>query len=328
MLTKAMHWRVLLWACAMVLFVPDIRAQPQTFYFESTDGYNVTITLEPVSINRQNGSCSNMHYDVGVNYSIVFGGSNPPASLTTLGGFIGCDTEAPDYSESGLSGSGTFYTRRATRSSPPNCNPTPQQMGCDFISIDVTARNLNESSNSDQQGSGSSLPVELMNLEAVAGETRVELQWQTAMESDNESFSIERSPNGSLWKEIGTVRGAGNSRRVLDYSFADLSPLEGISYYRLKQTDFGGQFAYSGIITVRRGPVRPSVKVYPNPVQDILTIEGGDSFRLVDLYGRDYTTQTYTGKTGEAITRLDMSGLPAGIYLLQSGNYSEKIFKQ
>jgi hypothetical protein len=49
---------------------------------------------------------------------------------------------------------------------------------------------------------------------------------------------------------IGIVDGAGNSSASLNYFFPDYYPVHGVSYYRLKQTDFDGEFSYSPVVTV------------------------------------------------------------------------------
>jgi len=80
---------------------------------------------------------------------------------------------------------------------------------------------------------------------------KVDVQWSTAAERNNHYFNIERSSNGSRFEVIGEMRGAGNSSRELKYSFIDENPLNGISYYRIKQTDFDGQYSYSDVRRIK-----------------------------------------------------------------------------
>ena len=84
------------------------------------------------------------------------------------------------------------------------------------------------------------LPVEIINF---AGENSNEgnvLYWNTASERNSDYFTIERSTNGKIWSEIGTVKSAGNSEIELTYKFIDYDFSSKINYYRLKQTDFDG----------------------------------------------------------------------------------------
>lgn len=81
-------------------------------------------------------------------------------------------------------------------------------------------------------------PVELLDFGAVPGPGRVLLHWETAMESQNAGFSVERSRAGDLYTRIGWVPGVGEAHR---YRLADERPLAGTVYYRLVQHDIDGR---------------------------------------------------------------------------------------
>ena len=97
---------------------------------------------------------------------------------------------------------------------------------------------------------GNYLPIELMFFSAQVKANQVALHWATASEQDNESFTIERSADGFNWDIVTTLNGAGTSIHRIDYTARDQRPLSGLSYYRLKQTDFDGHFTYSNIVSV------------------------------------------------------------------------------
>ncbi|PKR80526.1 hypothetical protein CW751_09125 [Brumimicrobium salinarum] len=91
------------------------------------------------------------------------------------------------------------------------------------------------------------LPIELISFSAdeSAFKNQVDLNWSTASEKNNDFFTLEKSTNGKDWELLKTLNGAGNSTHTLKYRWTDQSPYSGISYYRLKQTDFDGKFSYS-----------------------------------------------------------------------------------
>lgn len=93
------------------------------------------------------------------------------------------------------------------------------------------------------------LPIELVFFNAICNEENVKLLWTTASETNNDFFSVERSSNAVDWENVLNVNGAGNSNQPLSYQAWDNEPLNVVSYYRLKQTDFDGSYAYSGIVT-------------------------------------------------------------------------------
>jgi hypothetical protein len=101
---------------------------------------------------------------------------------------------------------------------------------------------------------GIALPIELISFEAKMNTNKqVDIFWATASELNNDFFTIERSADGVNWEIVTTATGAGNSIYRIDYAAYDSRPLSGISYYRLKQTDFDGAFEYSNIVSVFNG---------------------------------------------------------------------------
>lgn len=111
---------------------------------------------------------------------------------------------------------------------------------------------------------GYGLPIELLNFEAILQNRAVDLNWQTASEHNNEFFTVERSANLFNFEPITYIGGAGNSTELLSYTTQDLNPLDGVSYYRLKQTDLDGTFEYSDIRVVILG-ADDKLLVFPNP---------------------------------------------------------------
>ena len=96
------------------------------------------------------------------------------------------------------------------------------------------------------QGGGTSLPIDLVsfNAEQLGGNAHpvVVIDWVVASQVNNDYFEIQRSVDVEQWHTIETVTGAGNSNTQMSYSIIDDNPLYGISYYRLKQTDYDGQY--------------------------------------------------------------------------------------
>ena len=98
----------------------------------------------------------------------------------------------------------------------------------------------------------SELPIELLYFRAkVVSNEHVRLEWETLSEFNNERFDIERSEDGNSWHIIGYVDGNGTTNESLKYSYDDRFPLNGISYYRFRQVDADGAWAYSNIVVVK-----------------------------------------------------------------------------
>ena len=61
-----------------------------------------------------------------------------------------------------------------------------------------------------------------------------------ASQINNDYFTIQRSENLEEWRTIGKIYGVGNTSTQMSYNWMDNSPVPGVSYYRLTQTDYDG----------------------------------------------------------------------------------------
>lgn len=113
------------------------------------------------------------------------------------------------------------------------------------------------------------LPVELSAFNAVKNGQSVELTWSTMSERNNSFFTIERSLDAVSWEIINIIAGQNESSSINNYTIYDSSPLSGISYYRLKQTDINEAYSYSQIVTI------------DNSIKEQKII------RMIDIYGRE-----------------------------------------
>jgi hypothetical protein len=167
------------------------------------------------------------------------------------------------------------------------------------------------------------LPVDLLAFNAQLNDDKVDLFWTTASEINNDYFTVERSKNGITFEKVVEVDGAGNSSSVLHYSTVDETPLEDISYYRLKQTDLNGQYKYSNIVSVNLHT--RNVNVFPVPFAHELTIEIKGSnkpirFEMLNALGVVVYKSSFIQKT-----TIKTSHIPAGVYMIKLQN--EDIFK-
>ena len=114
---------------------------------------------------------------------------------------------------------------------------------------------------------GGSLPIELIDFNAIMNEDRVEITWTTASEINNDYFIVERSEDALDWIEVIKISGAGHSVSIIDYFEIDKEPLSGLSYYRLTQVDFDGEQETFNIIPVENAIKGEGImNIYPNPV--------------------------------------------------------------
>ncbi len=174
------------------------------------------------------------------------------------------------------------------------------------------------------------LPVTLAYFKVKPEAGKVIVEWATAAEENNDFFTVERSTDGKSFQVVGSVRGAGNSKSKLTYSFTDVSPLAGKSYYRLKQTDYDGKFEYFKLEMVESKSVQNNSvagltvqKVGPNPFQydffvDFeLGADGPVEIRLMNMNGQIVLTEMMDGYAGNnRYAYNDSKGLLKGTYML------------
>lgn len=202
--------------------------------------------------------------------------------------------------------------------------------------LDANANDLTVTGQSTEYllgSSGNPLPVELLSFDCeLWNENQVKLSWQTAIEINNDFFTIERSADGSTWSEIKNIEGAGNSVDVLNYNTIDEKPLPGLSYYRLKQTDFDGTFSYSELRTVSiEGVENAEIFIYPNPTDGKLLIEGSaielESVKVYNHLGAEIKILNLENARTDNKLTLDLSQLPYGVYLVKTKSFTQKVLK-
>jgi hypothetical protein len=160
------------------------------------------------------------------------------------------------------------------------------------------------------------LPVELVQFSGKHVTAGNLLTWSTASELNNDYFILERSTNGVEFVGIARIEGMGTVSTTTDYSFLDTEAQPGISYYRLKQTDFDGTTITTPVIAVEWKLAHDAFQVYPNPAIDMITIALPDDMvpnsllRITDATGRIVLERSNL-KNGQVI---DCSELARGNY--------------
>ena len=207
----------------------------------------------------------------------------------------------------------------------PDNSVLPPNMSSGRTIADGFARR-NTISSFSQYGIGvtsTPLPITLIDFTAFRIDpTKVGLQWQTGMESNNKGFDIEkRLDRDTTFSVSGFVPSAapgGNSNIVLHYSYTDANNYKGITYYRLKQTDLDDRYTYTMIKAVSgSGATGVSVLLYPNPNQGQFTIRmdgatGNHEVRIIDGKGAIIRDMQLHDSTP-----LPVTGLPSGTYIVQ-----------
>ena len=168
------------------------------------------------------------------------------------------------------------------------------------------------------------LPVELVGFKGEYINNKVIITWETATETMNYGFDLERSVNSNSWIKIKFIPGNGNSNSPKYYDYIDTelhSP--GVFKYRLKQIDTDGSFEYSNEILINVNTPEHFLleQNYPNPFNPNTTIyysvpvKSFVKINIYDVLGNEVAT-LIDEENSEGIYEISFNarGFSSGIY--------------
>ena len=175
------------------------------------------------------------------------------------------------------------------------------------------------------------LPITLLRFNAVPGNKQVFISWATANEKNSDHFELERSQNGIDFTLLTKLNGAGNSNTLLNYSWIDTDPLNGNSYYRLKDVDIDGDFTFSEVKSVHFDAKQSTSSlsafmIYPNPsngnyinlkMNEELMHHNSEilSLELYDMHGQKvYSSYNQLKNSGSDLNLRFNNALQPGVY--------------
>lgn len=269
--------------------------------------YTVTFPSKPSGANVYNGVILPANYSY--TYLAVNTGTSNIAAVSSTSDFT--SLAAGSYQIYGA----VYYTGSA----PPNPATPASWVGSSLSSVLSSSTCQLFSSNNKSVTVTGVLPVDLLNLQATPLSSTVKLTWQTAYETNNKGFQVERrQETGDKWDVLGFVATKG---KAANYEFTDNAPLSN-NYYRLRQIDHDGTENLSKVVTASLNKSN-KLKAFPNPVSNVLNIESNQTgdFYILNLLGQ----QVLSGKVRQQI---DVSALPQGTYILKIGLEQVKFVKQ
>lgn len=185
-------------------------------------------------------------------------------------------------------------------------------------------------------GDDTPLPIELLDFSARQFDGQVALEWTTATELNNDHFVVERSRDGIHFEPLIRVEGAGTSFQTQEYFSADAAPYYGVSFYRLKQTDFDGSFVYTKMVAVEMLEKYVSaLRTFPNPAHSQVSVAftsataGTAAIQLLSSVGQLLQSKNISTTPGENTIPLELGSYSRGIYFIavstNTGVYKQKI---
>ena len=202
-----------------------------------------------------------------------------------------------------------------------------------FLSVDGTVVSDDLAANSscfDSSGTllcgDVSLPIELLSFSCHEQDAALFLLWSTASELNNDFFTIERSFDGVDFSQEAIIEGAGNSDVVLNYRYELPNPPIGVSYYRLRQTDFDGTEEVVGLLRneyIGGG----SSAFYPNPTTGVINFGNIATPKLLIYSALGALIAEAPVQFGQQSLDLTALGLESGVYFIgfQNGTVRQRL---
>ena len=313
----------------------------QAYMMEDTDG-QIDLTFDLVDLSGVNNAIFSMDYIISGGFEVTAGvndlllieieitGCPSATNLTVLsangdgsGGATDLNMITDDTWFSLTQDLSAYQDCRAQLKMSVDCDSSTEEFA--FDDIGFTA--------------GTALPVEFINIAANQRKNAVLLDWSTATETDNRGFSVERSMDGRSFAPIGWVDGSGEAQAQIDYEFEDKNVRVGQQYYyRLRQEDFDGAYAYSSIVDIMLvGEASEEVagQFFPNPAVsgqsniELYPKEAGDwTVTVVDVNGKLLTETKHTLVAGYNLVPINLVKHPVGAYLIRIAGKEQTIYRK
>lgn len=170
------------------------------------------------------------------------------------------------------------------------------------------------------------LPVELLSFKAgwVDNQfSKVELNWETVAEYNNDHFEVERSTDGINFRSLFQVPAGDQTIHLNTYKELDTDPEKiKTSFYRLKQVDIDGKYAYSNIEPIYPNLDLSFISLHPNPATDNLFYDlyaprnMEVKVKIIGALGNIVHYELKQLYKGENNLTLDIEAYGNGIYLI------------
>ncbi len=170
------------------------------------------------------------------------------------------------------------------------------------------------------------LPLKWLSVDGNLNSQKHSIITWKVVENNVVKYEVEKSADAINFNTIAMISSNGNGNN--GYNFEDPLPLQGIAFFRVKQTDNDGRYTYSPV--VKLSVLKQQIYVYPSPVTDMVTVAVGNDLLnkkvlLLDAVGKVLNTIKITSLS----FTINMTNYANGIFILKFENgISEKIIKK
>lgn len=162
------------------------------------------------------------------------------------------------------------------------------------------------------------LTVDFVSFDVQCQPEGAAIVWNTASETNNDYFLIEKSMDGIDYSEITRVQAAGNSNVLKEYKFIDSEFKEGVTYYRLSQVDFNGNKTELNSNAISCNNQQKNYFVMPNPFFDFVSVQGlTDDVEKIEICNSEGALVFVENAKNIANSTIHLGFLNAGLYMMK-----------
>lgn len=160
------------------------------------------------------------------------------------------------------------------------------------------------------------LPIKLLSFTGQALSVGNQLEWTTEEYGDGENYVLQSSEDGLNFKDVFTQRvqpATGNHR----YTYLDIQSYASAAVqYRVQITLLDGSKTFSKLVILKRSAAAKGFSIYPNPVQNTVSIAGDAQPEKVEWFNASgvLMKSVTSPKIGQPLSVTD---LPKGLYLVR-----------
>jgi hypothetical protein len=180
--------------------------------------------------------------------------------------------------------------------------------------------------------------IALTNFKGIfSDQMEVTLSWSTMMEKNVDHFEILRSGDGMNFQVIDSTESKmeiNTNVYQLQYSYSDIHPLMGTSYYRIKVIFKNGYMNQSPVVQITNSIVE-GTKIYPTLVQNNMIFVESDKIlrsakmEFFDFSGHKISETDWDNLNGRQNVQISKSGfLPTGTYVVRLTSNGQNIKSQ
>ena len=193
------------------------------------------------------------------------------------------------------------------------------------LAIGLSGITLNELTLADLSAP---LPLTWLSFTATAqNNSQSLLQWSTTHEQNTQDFYIQHSADGINWVTIGSLPAAGNSNSTRHYTYVHSSPVKGLNYYRIKQTDVDSRYSYSPVRMLSFTRALQPFTILGNPVSNDVLILQVNMATSLSFYTADGKL-LWREQVNAGTKTIDVSRYAKGVYWLKTITTTQKVVIQ